>query len=37
LAHRIIVGPSARVRDISSRTVVHDVLATTPVPGASAR
>jgi MoxR-like ATPase len=37
LAHRVIVGPSARVRDISSRTIVHDVLASTPVPGATAR
>lgn len=37
LAHRIIVGPAARIRDISSRTIVQDVLASTPVPGASAR
>jgi MoxR-like ATPase len=37
LAHRIIVGPAARIRDISSRTIVQDVLTTTPVPGASAR
>ena len=37
LAHRIIVGPSARIKDISSRTIVQDVLTTTPVPGASAR
>lgn len=37
LAHRIIVGPSARVRDISSRTIVQDALAQTQVPGASAR
>lgn len=37
LAHRIIVGPAARIKDISSRTIVQDVLATTPVPGASPR
>jgi MoxR-like ATPase len=37
LAHRIIVGPAARIKDISSRTVVQDILNTTPVPGASAR
>jgi MoxR-like ATPase len=37
LAHRIIVGPAARIKDISSRTIVHDVLASTPVPGASVR
>lgn len=36
LAHRIIVGPAARIRDVSSRSVVQDVLAATPVPGASA-
>jgi len=37
LAHRVIVGPAARIKDISARTIVHDVLAATPVPGASAR
>jgi MoxR-like ATPase len=37
LAHRIIVGPAARIRDISSRTIVQDILASTPVPGASVR
>ena len=36
LAHRVIVGPAARIRDISSRTIVQDILATTPVPGAIA-
>lgn len=35
LAHRIIVGPAARIKDISSRTIVQDILTTTPVPGAS--
>ena len=37
LAHRIIVGPAARIKDISSRTIVQDILAATPVPGASVR
>ena len=37
LAHRIIVGPAARIKNISSRTVVKDILQTTPVPGASVR
>lgn len=37
LAHRIIVGPAARIRDISSRTIVQETLASTPVPGASVR
>lgn len=37
LAHRIIVGPAARIKDISSRTIVQDILAATPVPGASPR
>lgn len=37
LAHRIIVGPSARIKDITSRTIVQDILASTPVPGASGR
>ncbi|MBI5669826.1 MAG: MoxR family ATPase [Chloroflexi bacterium] len=36
LAHRIIVGPAARIKDITSRTIVQDVLAATSVPGASA-
>ena len=37
LAHRIIIGPAARIKDINPRTIVHDVLASTPVPGASPR
>jgi MoxR-like ATPase len=37
LAHRIILGPSARMKDISQRQIVHDILLNTPVPGASAR
>ncbi len=37
LAHRVIVGPAARIKDISSRTIVQDVLTTTSVPGATPR
>ena len=37
LAHRVIVGPAARIKDISSRTIVQEILATTPVPGATVR
>ncbi len=37
LAHRIIVGPAARIKDISSRTIVQDILTATPVPGATVR
>ena len=37
LAHRIIVGPAARIKDVSSRTIVQDILLNTPVPGASMR
>ena len=37
LAHRVIVGAAARIKDISSRTIVQDILAATPVPGATVR
>ncbi len=37
LAHRIIVGPAARIKDISSRTIVQDILINTPIPGASSQ
>ena len=37
LAHRIIVGPAARIKNITSRTIVQDILQSTPVPGASVR
>ncbi len=37
LSHRIIVGSSARVNNISSRNIVQDILATTPVAGSSVR
>ncbi len=35
LAHRIIVGPAARIRDVISEGVVADVLRRVPVPGAT--
>ena len=35
LAHRVIVSPVARVKDISSRSIMQEILARTPVPGAS--
>ncbi len=35
LAHRVIVGPAARIKDISPRTIIQDILVNTPVPGAS--
>jgi MoxR-like ATPase len=37
LAHRVIVGPAARIKDITSRTIIQDVLTSTPVPGATVR
>ena len=37
LAHRIIVGPAARLKNITSRTIVQDIVQGTPVPGSSVR
>lgn len=37
LAHRIIVGPAARIKDIDPATIVQDVLDKLPVPGAQVR
>jgi len=34
LAHRLIVSPSARIKDVDPRAVVEDVLQSVPVPGA---
>ncbi|GIW04586.1 MAG: ATPase [Thermomicrobiales bacterium] len=34
LAHRVIVSPAARVRNVDSRTIIYDILRTLPVPGA---
>jgi MoxR-like ATPase len=35
LAHRVIIGPAARIKDVSARTVIRDILAAVPVPGGS--
>jgi MoxR-like ATPase len=37
LGHRIIVSPSARVKNISAANIVSDCLSRVPVPGARAR
>ncbi len=36
LAHRMIVSPSARIKDITAETVVGEILKSIPVPGAVA-
>jgi MoxR-like ATPase len=35
LAHRILVGPTARLREVTSRSIVQQLLTTIPVPGAT--
>ncbi|MDX2160659.1 MAG: MoxR family ATPase [bacterium] len=35
LSHRIILRPTARIQELSPRAIVQDVLARTPIPGAS--
>jgi MoxR-like ATPase len=35
LAHRIIVGPAARIKDVSAEGIATDVLKRVPVPGAT--
>ncbi len=37
LAHRIIISPSARIKNISSEAILHEILETIPVPGARVR
>lgn len=34
LGHRIIINPSARVRNVTARTILKEVLESVPVPGA---
>ena len=34
LAHRIILAPAARIRNVTARAVVNEILQTVPVPGA---
>jgi MoxR-like ATPase len=36
LAHRVIIGPAARIKDVSPRGVIRDILGSVPVPGGSA-
>lgn len=33
LAHRVILGPTARIKDISSGSIIQYILNTTPIPG----
>ncbi len=37
LAHRIIIGPAARIKDVDARSVVQEILQGVPVPGAQVR
>jgi MoxR-like ATPase len=37
LAHRLIVSPSARIKNVNARQIMEDALRHTPVPGAKAR
>jgi MoxR-like ATPase len=37
LAHRIIVGPAARIKDVTQDEIVQSVLDKLPVPGAQVR
>jgi MoxR-like ATPase len=37
LAHRLIVSPSARIKDVDPRAVIEDVIHSVPVPGARVR
>ncbi len=37
LAHRLIISPSARIKNVAPRTVLDEVLQSVPVPGARVR
>ena len=37
LAHRVIVSPSARIRNVDARAIVEEVLQSVPVPGSRVR
>jgi len=37
LAHRLIVSPSARIKNVDTRFVVQDILDSVPVPGTRVR
>ena len=34
LSHRLLISPSARIKNVSPRQIVEDTLRHTPVPGA---
>ena len=36
LAHRLIVSPAARIRNLDTRDTVEEILDSLPVPGATA-
>jgi MoxR-like ATPase len=35
LAHRIIIGPTARIKDITARSLIQNLVNVIPVPGAT--
>ncbi len=35
LAHRVIVGPTARIKEITARSLIQNLINTVPVPGAT--
>ena len=37
LAHRVIVSPSARIKNVDTREVIQEILGTVPVPGTRVR
>ncbi len=37
LAHRMIVSPSARIKDVDAAAIIRDILASVPVPGGSVK
>ena len=37
LAHRVIIGPAARIKDVDATAVVQEIISSVPVPGAQAR
>jgi MoxR-like ATPase len=37
LAHRVIIGPAARIKDVDARSVIGEIVDGVPVPGAQVR
>src|SRR5439155_13086332 len=35
LAHRVIVGPTARIKEVTARSIIQSLLNVVPVPGAT--